>query len=60
LAARVTIPDAPALRLTTGFTIEAWVKPSVVDATWRDVIYKGDDTYYLEATSPSTASPAAV
>jgi hypothetical protein len=56
-SARVTIPDAPALRLTTGMTLEAWVQPSVVSAGWRDVIYKGNDNYYLEATS-NTGPPA--
>src|SRR5262245_2205408 len=55
----VTIPDAAALRLTTGMTLEAWVKPSVVTAEWRDVIYKGDDNYYLEATTSSAARPGA-
>ena len=56
--ARVTIPDAPSLRLTTAMTLEAWVKPSVVTSAWRDVIYKGDDIYWLEATSDSNKVPA--
>jgi hypothetical protein len=39
-------------------TLEAWVNPSVVNRAWRDVIYKGDDNYYLEATSSrNTAAP---
>jgi chitodextrinase len=46
--ALVTIADTPALRLTTGMTLEAWVNPSVLTSTWRDVIYKGNDNYYLE------------
>jgi hypothetical protein len=50
-SARVTVPDAASLRLTTGMTLEAWVNPSVVNAAWRDVIYKGNDDYYLMATS---------
>ena len=49
--ARVTVPDAPSLRLTNGMTLEAWVYPTTVNRAWRDVIYKGDDNYYLEATS---------
>ena len=49
--ARVTVPDSPSLRLTTGMTLEAWVFPTTVNAAWRDVIYKGNDDYYLEATS---------
>jgi glucose/arabinose dehydrogenase/PKD repeat protein len=49
--ARVTIPDAPSLRLTNRMTLEAWVNPTTVNRAWRDVIYKGDDNYYLSATS---------
>ena len=47
----VTIPDAAALRLTTGMTLEAWVNPAAVNTGWRDIIYKGNDNYYLEASS---------
>lgn len=55
----VNIPDTPALRLSTGMTLEAWVKPSVTTNSWRDVIYKGNDNYYLMASSPTSAVPAA-
>jgi len=54
----VTVPDAAALRLTTALTLEAWVSPSVVTSAWRDVIYKGNDTYALEATSGNSSVPA--
>jgi Concanavalin A-like lectin/glucanases superfamily/Cadherin-like len=58
-SALVTVPDANALDLTTGMTLEAWVHPSAVSNTWRDVIYKGlQDIYYLDATS--TYGPPAV
>ncbi len=40
-------------------TLEAWVNPSTVDSTWRDVIYKGNDNYYLEATSDNASKPDA-
>ena len=50
-SARVTVPDSSSLRLSTGMTLEAWVFPTTVNAAWRDVIYKGNDDYYLEATS---------
>src|SRR5262245_31986730 len=53
--ALVTIPDKASLHLSTGMTLEAWVNPSAVTAKWRDVIYKGDDNYYLEATSTNAS-----
>ena len=40
-------------------TLEAWVNPSTVNANWRDVIYKGNDNYYLEATSTNASRPDA-
>jgi len=49
--ALVTIPDAPSLHVTTALTVEAWVNPSTATGFWEDVIYKGDDTFYLEAAS---------
>ena len=55
----VTIPDAASLHLTTGMTLEAWVNPSTVNSNWRDVIYKGNDNYYLEATSRNASKPDA-
>jgi hypothetical protein len=57
--ARVSIPDAAALHLTTGMTLEAWINPSTVSSAWRDVIYKGNDNYYLMATTSPNGSPAA-
>lgn len=57
-SALVTINDAASLDVTTGMTIEAWVKPSVVNSAWRDIIYKGNDNYYLEGTSGNGGLPA--
>ena len=49
--ARVTVPDcALAAICTTAMTLEAWVFPTALGG-WRDVIYKGDDNYYLSASS---------
>ena len=56
--ARVSVPDAASLHLTTAMTLEAWVKPSVATGVWRDVIYKGNDNYYLEGTSNPSGVPA--
>jgi hypothetical protein len=38
--ALVTIPDSPSLDLTSGMTLEAWVKPSALGTVWRTVILK--------------------
>ena len=57
-AARVAVPDASALHLTSAMTIEAWVNPSAAPTDWVDVVYKGNDNYYLEAGTPQGA-PAA-
>ena len=58
-SALVTIPDAASLHLSSGMTLEAWVNPSTVNANWRDVIYKGNDNFYLEATSSNGSVPDA-
>lgn len=58
-SAMVTIPDSAALDLSTGMTLEAWVNPTVVSSAWRDVIYKGDEYYFLEATSTQGQVPSA-
>ena len=57
-SARVTINDAASLHLTTEMTLEAWVNPSAVTSAWRDVIFKGNNNYYLEATSTTGGVPA--
>ncbi len=40
-------------------TLEAWVDPSTVNANYRDVIYKANDNFYLEATSSNSSRPDA-
>jgi dihydrofolate reductase/chitodextrinase len=49
--ARVNIPDAASLHLTAGFTLEAWVNPSSAPSGWRDIVYKPNDNYFLEAST---------
>jgi chitodextrinase len=58
-SSRVSIPNTPSLQLTTGMTLEAWVNPSTITSAWRDVIYKGKDNYFLEATSSRSGRPVA-
>ena len=58
-SALVTVPDAASLHLSSGMTLKAWVNPSAVNANWRDVIYKGNDNFYLEATSTNGSRPDA-
>jgi hypothetical protein len=55
--AMVSVNNSASLQLTTGMTLEAWVKPSVVTSAWRDVIYKGNDNYFLMATSDRSSMP---
>ena len=57
-SALVTINDAASLHLSTAMTLEAWVSASTVNAIYRDVIYKGNDAYYLEGTSTKSAFPS--
>ena len=52
-----TVPDAAALQLTTGMTLEAWVYPTTVNRQWRDVLYKGNDDYFLMATTSASVRP---
>ena len=48
----VTITDAPSLDLTTGMTLEAWVRPTNLGSDWRTALMKeatGSMTYGLYA-----------
>jgi chitodextrinase len=46
-SARVIIADAASLHLSSAMTLEAWVRPSTTSSGWRDIIYRGNDDYYL-------------
>jgi hypothetical protein len=56
-SAVVTINDSASLDLTNAMTLEAWVNPSAVSSDWWDVVYKGDDNYFLEASTDSDGLP---
>ncbi|HTW22945.1 MAG TPA: LamG-like jellyroll fold domain-containing protein, partial [Candidatus Baltobacteraceae bacterium] len=55
----ITIQDSPSLDLTSAMTLEAWVNPSSVQDRWTDIVYKGHDIYYMEASSNQSAVPGA-
>ena len=57
-SSRVTVPDSASLHLSSAMTLEAWVDPATRPRCWRDVIYKGNDNYYLEGTSDTGGRPA--
>src|SRR5712691_10851782 len=57
-SAKVTIPDAPSLRLTTDMTLEAWVFPTATPTGWWAVVDKNVDDYYLMASSDQGNWPA--
>ena len=57
--ALVTVNNSAALQLTSAMTLEAWVFPTTVNSAWRDVIYKGNDNYYLMAMSSNSSHPVA-
>ena len=54
--AYVNVPNSASLQLTSAMTLEAWVNPNLRTGVWRDVIYKGNDNYYLEGDS-TTGKP---
>src|SRR5436853_6479714 len=52
-SARVTVPDAASLQLTSGMTLEAWVFPTETPTYWRAIVDKTVDGYYLMASTRS-------
>jgi hypothetical protein len=53
----VTVNDSASLGLTTGMTLEAWVRPTALATGWSDIIYKAQDTYFLMGTTPQGQAP---
>jgi len=53
----VTVADAASIDLTSGMTIEAWVKPTVTLTGWRAVLAKDVDRYYLMASTDNLSRP---
>ena len=42
----MTVPDSSSLDLTTGMTLEAWVKPTAAVNSWRTVVMKENASNY--------------
>jgi len=43
----VSVADTPSFHLTNALTMEAWVKPTALSSSWTDIVYRGNDNYYL-------------
>ena len=56
---RVVVADSPSLHLSNAMTLEAWVEPAAISDDWRDIVFKGDDNYYLEGMSDRQSRPGA-
>ncbi len=48
------MPDAAALDLTNGMTLEAWVRPTSLGSAWRTVVFKEQSGYYTYALYANT------
>ena len=58
----VTVADANSLDLTTGMTLEAWVRPTALGTTWRTVVIKEQPAnlaYALYAGTHNASRPSA-
>jgi hypothetical protein len=56
-SSEVTAADAASLDLTSGMTVEAWVNPSAASSTWKAILHKNTDRYYLMASSDTGGVP---
>jgi len=52
----VSIPDEAELHLTTGMTLEAWVRPSALGGIWRTVLFKEQASHMTYALYANTAT----
>ena len=58
----MTVADATSLDLTTGITLEAWVRPAALGSMWRTVVLKeqpGQLVYALYAGTDTASRPGA-
>src|SRR5262249_19792499 len=55
----VTSRNPSPLQLSAGAPLEAWVNASAINSVWTDVVYKGDDNYFLMGSTSFNSRPAA-
>lgn len=47
----VVVPDSEALALGDGFTLSAWVRPTLTTTAWAAIAQKATDAWFLHASS---------
>ena len=48
----VVVANSAALNFPSGMTLEAWIFPTSTQTSWRSILHKEKDAYYLHASSP--------
>jgi fibronectin type 3 domain-containing protein len=48
---RVSVPSSASLNVTNGLTVEAWVYPTVTQTSWRAIVQKETDAWFMHASS---------
>jgi predicted phage tail protein len=54
----VRVASSASLNLTTAMTLSAWIRPSVSQTSWRTILQRQADAYFLTAGSDSPNRPA--
>jgi hypothetical protein len=54
----VRIPASASLNPTAGMTVSAWVQPTVAQSSWRAIVQKEADAYFLHASGDGPLRPA--
>src|SRR2546429_1107321 len=58
-SARVTVPNAASLQLTSGMTLEAWVFPTAAPTYWRAIVGQTLPRHYpMAPTNPDPRPPS--
>jgi len=53
----VNVPHSESLNLTKTVTLMAWCNPTVVTDSYRNLVYKPEDIYFLEGFTPVPNTP---